>query len=272
MSKKKYPLYQNIITEVHGTVAVLILNHPQTMNALSRALLEDLKNALALVEKDPDIHVIVLTGNTKTFAAGADIKEFKDKSFPQVYNEDFITNYWDILNFLRKPIIAAVSGLALGGGCELAMMCDFIIAAENAQFGQPEIHLGTMPGAGGTQRLTRLVGKSKAMDMCLTGRLINATEAEQSGLVSRVFQLENFIDQVLEIAQHIAAMPQITVMMIKESINAAYNTPLSEGLRLERHLFYSTFATEYQKEGMKAFIEKRAPKFHSRSDPQHSKE
>jgi enoyl-CoA hydratase len=262
MSGKKNPLYENIILEFYGSVGLITLNRPHTMNALSHSLFIDLENALNLLEKDPHVHVIVLTGSSKVFAAGADIKELKDKTFQKAYEENFIGRDWECLLKCRKPLIAAVAGLALGGGCEIALMCDFIIAAENVQFGQPEIHLGMIPGAGGTQRLTRLIGKSKAMDMCLTGRMMGAQEAERSGLVSRLLPLENFIDEVVEIAQHIAAMPKIAQMMIKEAVNAAYETTLREGIRLERQLFYATFSTAEQKEGMSAFIEKRDPHFY----------
>lgn len=260
MKPHKQPIFQHLLIETYDHVGVITLNRPQVMNALSKGLMEDLYEALEILEKDEKIGVIVLTGSPKAFAAGADIKEMKDKSSVEVYHEDFIAN-WSRLSQCRKPTIAAVAGYALGGGCELALMCDLILAAENARFGQPEVTLGIMPGAGGTQRLTRLVGKSKAMDLCLTGRLMGVYEAEKCGLVSRVLPLENFLDEVIKIAHHIAGMPRTSLMMIKESINSAADLSLTEGMHLERRLFYTTFATHDQKEGMAAFLEKRPPAF-----------
>jgi enoyl-CoA hydratase len=256
--------YQNILTEVHGKVALIRLNRPQVMNALSPELMQELGDALTTFEADDNIHVMVITGNEKAFAAGADIKTMKDWSYMDVYKSDFITSQWEALSSCRKPVIAAVAGYALGGGCEVAMMCDFILAADNAKFSQPEITIGTIPGAGGTQRLTRAVGKSKAMEMCLTGRMIDAQEAERSGLVSRVVPLADLTVEALKTAAKIAEFSLPIAMMVKESVNRAYETTLAEGVRFERRLFHSTFATEDQKEGMAAFSEKRKPDFKNR--------
>lgn len=256
--------YENILLEKRGNVGLITLNRPKALNALSGALMAELAHALGALEADADIGAIVLTGSEKAFAAGADIKEMKDKSYIEAYGEDFITAGWERVVACRKPVIAAVAGYALGGGCELAMMCDFIIAAENARFGQPEITLGIMPGAGGTQRLTRFVGKSKAMDMCLSGRMMDAAEAERAGLVSRVVPAAALLGEALKTAQQIAACSRPVGMMIKEAVNRAYETTLTEGVRFERRLFHSTFATEDQKEGMAAFIEKRKPDFKHR--------
>lgn len=264
--KTNLPILENVVLTIYEQVGVITLNRPQVHNALSKKLLNDLKVGLELFEKDEKIGVIILTGSKKAFAAGADIKEMKDKSFTEAYEEDFITQDWEHISRCRKPVIAAVAGYALGGGCELAMMCDFIVAAENALFGQPEVMLGTIPGVGGTQRLARFIGKSKAMDLCLSGKTMNASEAEKAGLVSRVLPLENFLDEVIKIAHHIAGMPRISVMLIKEAIKAAYETTLQEGLFLERRLFYSTFSTFDQKEGMLAFLEKRVA--HFKNSPQ----
>ena len=220
--------------------------------------------ALDGFEADGNIRCIVITGSEKAFAAGADIKEMADKSYVGAYLEDFITVGWERVTRCRKPVIAAVAGYALGGGCELAMMCDFIIAADNAKFGQPEITLGTIPGAGGTQRLTRSVGKSKAMEMVLTGRMMDAEEAERSGLVSRVVPLESLMDEAIKAATTISSMSMPVVFMAKEAVNRAYETTLAEGVRFERRLFHSTFATDDQKEGMAAFVEKRQPEFKHR--------
>ena len=248
--------YANIIVETHGRVGLIRLNRPQALNALSSPLFEDLNKALEAFEADPEIGAMVLTGSEKAFAAGADIKEMQDKSFADVFLGDFASR-WENVSRTRKPVIAAVAGFALGGGCELAMMCDFILAADTARFGQPEIKLGVIPGVGGTQRLTRFVGKSKAMEMILTGRMMDAAEAERSGLVSRVVPAASLIEEALKTADTIASMSRAAVYAAKESVNRAYETTLAEGVRFERRLFHSLFATEDQKEGMKAFVEKR---------------
>ena len=253
--------YENILLEPHGKVMLIRLNRPKALNALSPALTKELGAALDLLENDDNVAVVVLTGDEKAFAAGADIKYMKDLSYMDVYKADFITDTWERITSFRKPTIAAVAGYALGGGCELAMMCDFILAAESAKFGQPEINLGTIPGAGGTQRLTRFVGKSKAMEMVLTGRMIDATEAERCGLVSRVVASDKLIEEALAAAQKIAALSMPIVMMAKDSVNRAYEVSLAEGIQFERRLFHSTFGTEDQKEGMNAFAEKRKPTF-----------
>ena len=255
--------YANIIVETHGRVGLIRLNRPQALNALSSPLIEDLNPALEAFEADPEIGAIVLTGSEKAFAAGADIKEMQDKSFADVFLGDFISR-WENVSKTRKPVIAAVAGFALGGGCELAMMCDFILAADTAKFGQPEIKLGVMPGAGGTQRLTRFVGKSKAMEMCLTGRMMDAAEAERSGLVSRVVPAASLIEEALKTAETIASLSRAAVYAAKESVNRAYETTLAEGVRFERRIFQSLFATEDQKEGMKAFVDKRPAEFKNR--------
>ena len=252
--------YENIIVETRGSVGLITLNRPNALNALNSALIDDLNAALEIYEADENIGCVVLTGSEKAFAAGADIKEMQSKSYMDAYQGDFIRK-WERINEFRKPVIAAVAGYALGGGCELSMMCDMIIAADTAKFGQPEIKLGVMPGAGGTQRLTRFVGKSKAMDMCLTGRMMDADEAERSGLVSRVVPAADLIDEAVKTAETIAGMSLPIVMMTKETVNRAYETTLSEGVRFERRLFHSMFATEDQKEGMSAFAEKRKAEF-----------
>ncbi len=261
--------YETLIVETHtfegsGAVRLIRLNRPQALNALNAQLTGELAAALDEAESDPAIHCVVLTGSERAFAAGADIKEMASKGYAEVYGEDFITKNWEKASQVRKPIIAAVAGYALGGGCELAMMCDFIIAAENAKFGQPEITLGVSPGAGGTQRLTRFVGKAKAMDMVLTGRMMDAAEAERSGLVSRVVPADKLIEEALAAAKIVAGMSLNAVMLTKEMVNAAYETPLAQGIKLERRLFHSLFAFEDQKEGMAAFIEKRKPAFTGR--------
>lgn len=256
--------YQHIIAEKKGRVGLITLNRPKALNALSDALIGELGQALDAFEADGGIGAIVLTGSEKAFAAGADILEMKDRGYIDVYSSDFITRGWERVAHCRKPVIAAVAGYALGGGCEIAMMCDFILAAENAKFGQPEITIGTLPGAGGTQRLTRFVGKSKAMEMCLTGRMMDAEEAERAGLVSRLVPTENLVEEALKVADRIAGLSQPIVMMTKEAVNRAYETTLAEGIRFERRLFHSTFATEDQKEGMTAFSEKRKPDFKNR--------
>jgi len=253
--------YQNIQVETRGRVGIVRLHRPQAMNALCAALIQELGHALDRFEADANIGAVVLTGSDKAFAAGADIKEMAGKTYMDAYLEDFITKGWERVSTTRKPVIAAVAGFALGGGCEVAMMCDFIIAADNARFGQPEIKLGTIPGSGGTQRLTRFVGKSKAMDMCLTGRMMDAAEAERCGLVSRVVPLAGLMDEAVKAAETIAAYSLPSVMMAKEAVNRAFETTMAEGVKFERRLFHSTFATEDQKEGMAAFVEKRAPKF-----------
>ena len=256
--------YENIIVETHGAVGLIRLNRPKALNALCAALIVDLGHALDAFEADDGIGAIVLTGSEKAFAAGADIKEMRDKTYMDVYLADFITKGWERITTCRKPIIAAVAGYALGGGCEVAMMCDFILAAETARFGQPEITIGTIPGAGGTQRLPRFVGKSKAMEMCLTGRMMDAAEAERCGLVSRVVPAAELIDEALKTAAKIAALSRPVTMMAKESVNRAFETTLAEGLKFERRIFHSTFALDDQKEGMAAFSEKRPPKFRNR--------
>ena len=253
--------YKNLIVEMHGHVALITLNRPKALNALSPDLAAELSGLLNELETDDNVKAVVLTGNEKAFAAGADIKAMKDLTFMDVYTQDFMTVNWERMASFRKPSIAAVAGYALGGGCELAMMCDFIIAGDNARFGQPEINLGTIPGIGGTQRLTRLVGKSKAMDMCLTGRMMDAEEAERSGLVSRIVPVANLLEEALKVAEQISKLSTPITMMAKESVNRAYETTLAEGLRFERRLFHSTFGTQDQKEGMAAFVEKRKPDF-----------
>ena len=252
-----------IIVERHDRVCLVRLNRPQALNALNAELIDELNQALDAFEADADLGCLVLTGSDKAFAAGADVKEMQAKTYMEAYLEDFISK-WERLTRTRKPVIAAVAGFALGGGCELAMMCDFILAADNAKFGQPEIRIGTIPGAGGTQRLTRFVGKSKAMELCLTGRMMDAAEAERSGLVSRVLPLADLVPEALKAAATIAGFSQPAVMMAKEAVNRAYETTLAEGIRFERRVFHSTFATQDQKEGMAAFVEKRSPHFTNR--------
>ncbi|MBI1890133.1 MAG: enoyl-CoA hydratase [Burkholderiales bacterium] len=253
--------YANILVETHGKVGLIRLNRPQALNALNDALMDELGIALGEFDIDPNIGCMVITGNEKAFAAGADIGVMAQFSYMDAFKGNFITHNWDRIRSIRKPIIAAVSGYALGGGCELAMMCDFIIAAESAKFGQPEIKLGTIPGAGGTQRLPRAISKAKAMDMCLTARMMDAAEAERAGLVARIVSDDKLIDESLAAAATIASMSQPMVAMIKEAVGRAYETPLAEGLQFERRLFHSTFATRDQKEGMQAFLEKRLPVF-----------
>jgi enoyl-CoA hydratase/carnithine racemase len=253
--------HETLIVETVDAVTLIRLNRPQALNALNAQLMDDLTAALDAAEADAAVRCIVITGSDRAFAAGADIKEMATKSYDEVFREDFITRNWERAASCRKPVIAAVAGFALGGGCELAMMCDFIIAADNARFGQPEITIGVSPGAGGTQRLTRFVGKSKAMEMILTGRMMDAAEAERSGLVSRVVPLAELLPTAMEAAKKIAGLSANAVMLTKEMVNAAYETPLGQGVRLERRLFHSLFAFEDQKEGMAAFIEKRPAKF-----------
>ena len=256
--------YQNIIVETHGRVGLIRLNRPKQLNALNDALVDELGHALDVFEADEGIGAIVITGSEKAFAAGADIAAMANFSYMDAYKGDYITRNWERVKTCRKPVIAAVAGFALGGGCELAMMCDFIIAADNAKFGQPEVKLGILPGAGGTQRLPRAVGKAKAMEMCLTGRFMDAEEAERSGLVARVVPAERLLEDALETAKTIASYSLPVVMMIKECVNRAYESPLNEGLLFERRTFHSSFALEDQKEGMAAFLEKRAPQFKHR--------
>ena len=253
--------YETLIVEIEDHICLIKLNRPDAMNALSSQLLGELSKAVQAADSNDKVRVIVLTGSEKAFAAGADIKEMADKSFVDVFTEDMFTEDTDRLLRCRKPIIAAVAGYALGGGCELAMMCDFIIAADNAKFGQPEINLGVIAGIGGTQRLTRFVGKSKSMDMHLTGRFMTADEAERSGLVSRVVPAKKLIEEAMATAQKIAEKSALTVVAAKEALNRSYETTLAEGLLFERRLFQSLFATEDQKEGMHAFLDKREPQF-----------
>ncbi len=255
---------KNILVRTEGAVGVITLNRPQALNALNSELLDELVTALENWDRDDAVRAIVLTGSERAFAAGADIREMAPQSYMDMFKSNFFAAAADRIAAIRKPIVAAVAGFALGGGCELAMLCDFIIAADNAKFGQPEINLGVMPGIGGTQRLTRFVGKSKAMEMCLTGRQMDAAEAERSGLVSRVVPLAELRGEALKAAQAIAAKSVPIVMMTKETVNRAYETTLAEGVRFERRLFHAMFATEDQKEGMAAFSEKRKPAFKDR--------
>ena len=255
--------YETIIVETRGRVGLIALDRPKALNALNAALIDELANALGTLEADDDIGAIVITGSDKAFAAGADIKEMAGNSFVDAYVDNFISR-WERVTTVRKPVIAAVAGYALGGGCELALMCDFIIAGDNAKFGQPEITIGTIPGAGGTQRLTRLVGKSKAMEMILTGRTMDAEEAERSGLVSRIVPVGDLVEEAVKVAERIASMSRPSVLMAKEAVGRAYETTLAEGVRFERRLFHATFSTVDQKEGMAAFIEKRQPDFTNR--------
>ena len=253
-----------IVAEQHGRVGLITLNRPKQLNALCDQLVEEMKTALDAFEADEGIGCIVITGSDKAFAAGADITAMKDFSYMDAYKADYITRNWERVKTCRKPVIAAVAGYALGGGCELAMMCDFIIAADTAQFGQPEIKLGTLPGAGGSQRLPRAVGKAKAMDMCLTARMMNAEEAERAGLVSRIVPADKLLDEAMDAATKIATFSLPVVMMVKESVNRAFESSLQEGLLFERRVFHASFALEDQKEGMAAFAEKRKPEFKHR--------
>jgi enoyl-CoA hydratase/carnithine racemase len=256
--------YQTLIVETDQAVTLIRLNRPEALNALNGQLMDELTAALDAAEADPGVRCMVITGSERAFAAGADIKEMASKSYADVFTEDFITRNWERVTRCRKPVIAAVAGYALGGGCELAMMCDFIIAADTAKFGQPEINLGVIPGAGGTQRLTRFAGKSKAMEMVLTARMMDAAEAERCGLVSRVVPAADLVTNALETARKIAALSPNAVMIAKELVNAAYETPLSQGVKTERRYFHSLFAFDDQKEGMAAFVEKRPAKFTGR--------
>jgi len=256
--------HDNIRVEQRGKVGWITLHRPQALNALNDALIDELGAALLAFDADAAIGAIVVTGSERAFAAGADIAAMKDLSYMDVFKSDFITRNWDVVRRIRKPLIAAVAGYALGGGCELAMMCDIVLAADNARFGQPEIKIGVIPGAGGTQRLPRAIGKAKAMELVLTGRLMDAAEAERSGLVSRVVPADRLLDEALAVATTIAGMSGPSVMMAKEAVNRAYESPLSEGLLFERRQFHALFATADQKEGMAAFVEKRPPRFEHR--------
>ena len=253
--------YENILVETRGRVGLVTLNRPKALNALNDALMNELGEALAAFDADEGIGAIVITGSDKAFAAGADIGVMKDWGYMDVYKGEYITRNWERMKSVRKPVIAAVAGYALGGGCELAMMCDILIAADNAKFGQPEIKLGIIPGAGGTQRLPRAVGKAKAMDLVLTGRMMDAAEAERAGLVSRVVVADKLLEEALACAAQIAEFSLPSVMMAKEAVNRAWEAPLAEGILFERRLFHALFATEDQKEGMAAFVEKRKPNF-----------
>ena len=256
--------YENILVETRGAVGLITLNRPKALNALCDALVREMGQALDSFESDDAVGAVVVTGSDKAFAAGADIKEMQSRGFVDVFLADFVTKGWERVTTCRKPIVAAVAGFALGGGCELAMMCDTIIAAESARFGQPEITLGIIPGAGGTQRLTRAVGKAKAMDMVLTGRMMDAAEAERSGLVTRVVANDKLVEEALKMAAQIAALSRPAVLAAKEAVNRAYETTLAEGVRFERRLFHALFATSDQKEGMAAFAEKRKAAFENR--------
>lgn len=255
--------FETILLDIHGKVGLITLNRPQALNALNAQIVGEINQALDQLERDPNIGCVVLTGSAKAFAAGADIKEMADLKYPQIYIEDLFSDADRVAN-RRKPIIAAVSGFALGGGCELAMMCDFILAADNAKFGQPEVNLGVLPGMGGTQRLTRAVGKAKAMELCLTGRLMGAEEAERAGLVARIVPQAELLEEALKVAATIASKSIPVSMMVKESVNRAFEVTLSEGVRFERRVFHAAFATEDQKEGMAAFIAKREAQFKDR--------
>jgi enoyl-CoA hydratase len=255
--------FETILVETKGNVGVITLNRPKALNALNSQLFKELNAVLDGWETDENIRCVVLTGSDKAFAAGADIREMEPLSYPGTYVDDFITP-WDRLSRFRKPLVAAVAGYALGGGCEVAMMCDIVLAADNAQFGQPEIKLGVIPGAGGTQRLTRIIGKAKAMELVLTGRMMGAEEAERSGLVARVVPLADLQQEAIKVAETIAGLSLPAVMIAKESVNRAYETTLSEGIRFERRVFQSLFGTNDQKEGMSAFVAKRQPGFKHR--------
>jgi enoyl-CoA hydratase len=252
--------YETILTETRGRVLLITLNRPKALNAINRQLTAEVIEAATRADADPEIGCIVITGSEKAFAAGADIKEMQAATYAEMYGVDHFAD-WERFTAVRTPVIAAVAGYALGGGCELAMMCDFILAADTAVFGQPEIKLGVMPGIGGSQRLTRFVGKSKAMEMCLTGRMMDAAEAERAGLVSRVVPADQLLDEAMKAAETVASMSLPIAMMTKEAVNRAYETTLTEGVRFERRVFHAMFATQDQKEGMAAFVEKRPAKF-----------
>ena len=256
--------FETILLETRDGVGIVTLNRPEALNALSTLLMDELTSSLDSLERDPAIGCIILTGTGRAFAAGADIKEMKDKTYPEAFNEDFITRNWERVTRCRKPVIAAVNGLALGGGCELAMMCDFILASDTARFGQPEIKVGVIPGAGGTQRLARFIGKSKAMEMCLTGRMMDAAEAERCALVSRVVPAAGLMEEALRVAKAICGLSRPMVMMTKEAVNYAFEVPLAEGVRFERRLAQSVFAFADQREGATAFVERRPPQYQNR--------
>jgi enoyl-CoA hydratase len=256
--------FVNLLVTRLDRVGIITLNRPKALNALNNELMDELGTALLSFDADEGIGAIVITGNERAFAAGADIGVMADYTYMDVYLSEYITRNWEQIRKVRKPVIAAVAGFALGGGCELAMMCDIVIAADTAKFGQPEIKLGVIPGAGGTQRLPRAIGKAKAMDLCLTGRMMDATEAERSGLVSRVVPAATLMDEALAVAAQVAAMSLPSVLVLKESVNRAYESTLNEGVLFERRVFHSLFATEDQKEGMRAFLEKRPPNFRNR--------
>ncbi|MBW0148060.1 enoyl-CoA hydratase [Marinobacter arenosus] len=256
--------YNNILLERYDAVALIRLNRPTVHNALNNALMAELSDLLKALDADESVGAIVITGNEKAFAAGADISEMQHLDFSRAYREEFITANWEQVTRCRKPVIAAVAGVALGGGCELAMMCDVLIAADSARFGQPEVRLGILPGAGGTQRLTRAIGKAKAMDMCLTGRLMDAEEAERSGLVSRVVPADTLLEEALSAARDIAGMSRIATMLNKEAVNQAFETTLKSGVDYERRLLWASFDTEDRREGMAAFLEKRSPEWKHR--------
>ena len=256
--------YENILTERRGAVALVTLNRPKVLNALNHALVRELAEALDEFEADDDVGAVVITGNDKAFAAGADISEMADRSFAEMYMSDRFSDHWERVARCRKPVIAAVAGHALGGGCELAMMCDIIVCADNARFGQPEIKLGVLPGIGGTQRLARAVGKAKAMDMCLSARTMDAAEAERSGLASRVVPLADLVEESVKLAAEIAEKSRPALYMVKEAVNRAFESSLADGVRFERRLFHGAFALEDQREGMQAFLEKRAPRWKHR--------
>ncbi|MFH9348908.1 enoyl-CoA hydratase [Kitasatospora sp. NPDC017646] len=255
--------YETILVERKGRVGLITLNRPKALNALNTQLMNEVVAAATVFDRDPEIGCLVVTGSEKAFAAGADIKEMQGNRFPDVYLDDWL-GPWDRFGALRKPVIAAVAGFALGGGCELAMMCDILLAADTAKFGQPEIKLGVLPGIGGSQRLTRAIGKAKAMDLCLTGRMMGAEEAERAGLVARIVPADQLLTEALATAETVAAMSTPAAIMLKESVNRSFETTLAEGVRFERRLFHSVFATADQKEGMSAFAEKRSPKFENR--------
>ncbi|HCX09560.1 MAG TPA: enoyl-CoA hydratase [Hyphomonas sp.] len=255
--------YNTLLTEIDAEAgfAIITLNRAESLIALCEEMMNELTDALDRFEADPDIGCIILTGGKKAFSGGADIKEIQEKTYPESYYEDFISRNWERAARARKPIVAAVSGYAIGGGCELALMCDIILAADTARFGQPEVRLGVMPGAGGTQRLARVIGKSKTMELCLTGRMMEAEEAERCGLVSRVVPADDLMDAARELARTIASMPLAAAMLTKEAIKVAYETPLSQGIQFERRMFQSLFSTDDQKEGMAAYVEKRSAHF-----------